>query len=83
MDVKFARDAGERWFAIISMSDTKGVFSASVNEIEPRKKTRVTPAETDDEFQDRVSSMMSKAVAQARASRIARSTGRNPMARAA
>jgi hypothetical protein len=83
MDVKFARDEMDGWFAIISMSDTKGMFSATVNEIDQRKRTKDKPAETDSEFQERVSAMMSKAVAQTRASRIARDTGRNPMARAA
>lgn len=78
VDIKFSRDEMDGWFAILSFSDSRGPFSAMVNEIERRGKhfhivkgERVPmPAETDDEFDARVEVLLNKACVAARKNRI-------------
>lgn len=63
VDVKFARDEYDGWFAILSFSDQRGPFSAIVNAVEP------TPVR-DPDFQARIDKMMDKATVDARRRRI-------------
>lgn len=77
VDVKFARDEYEGWFAIISLSDSRGTYSKAVNAISRG------PKEPETKYQDRVNAMMSAAVIKARAVRMVHNTRRQPAARAA
>lgn len=82
-DVKFARDEYEGWFALICMTDSRGPFSAMVNAVAPRPRSRTAPRETPSEFNARVGQLLSREVARARAKRIEVNTGRSVAARAA
>jgi len=64
VDIKFARDLAEGWFAIVSMADGKGPFSAMINEI-PRKDK-----EPIEEYEGRIYSLLIRETARARANRI-------------
>lgn len=65
VDLKFARDEYDGWFAIIQFSDSRGPFSTVVNRVEPTSKT-----ECDSHFGERVSKMLDKACVAARTNRI-------------
>jgi hypothetical protein len=64
VDVKFARDEYDGWFAILAFSDARGPYSGVVNAIAPRQP------ETDEAFCARVDKMMSDASVKAHRSRI-------------
>lgn len=78
VDIKFTRDEFDRWFAILYFRDARGPFTATVNAIQPRKKSHtyrdgernINPAEMDDEFDAHVSRMMDAACVNARKSRM-------------
>lgn len=95
VDVKFSRDEYDGWFAILSFTDARGPFSATVNAIEPHNQSTtkrrvdgvvekiVNPAETGEEFDRRVAKMMDKACVIARTNRIKQVTNRTVMRAAA
>lgn len=78
VDIKFSRDDMDGWFAILSFSDSRGPFSAVVNELKPRGKDfhivkgeKVpVPAESEEEFATRVGVALDKACVAARKDRI-------------
>lgn len=78
VDVKFARDDMDGWFALLSFQDARGPYSATVDEMVPRGKSKrmvggekiPVPAETEVEFEERVAKAMSSAAAAAHAKRI-------------
>jgi hypothetical protein len=77
VDVKFARDESDGWFAIIHLSDARGTFSRTVDAIERGSR------EPEDKYRDRVFALMSDATVKARAARIMHNTRRGIAARAA
>lgn len=87
VDVKFARDEYDGWFAILAFTDGKGPFSTTVNAVEPRAKSVThregekiaNPAETEEQFDARVSKMMDKACVIARTNRIKTNNRLNTM----
>jgi hypothetical protein len=82
VDLKFARDQYDGWFAILEFSDAMGPFSGIATFIDRRGKRTsgkgdekvVILAETMEEYSDRVSKHLSKVATQARRKRIERVT---------
>ena len=66
----FERDEYDGWYARVQMSDGRGPFSAQVDEMFRHPKDRGKPAETADEFEDRVSKRLANAVVAARKRRM-------------
>ena len=78
VDMVFARDEFDGWFAIMNFSDARGSFTKSVNPIS-RKSKKVdgkTVKESDDEYEDRVAQLLMKESAKARQDRINQNVGR-------
>ncbi len=81
-DIKFTRDEYDGWFAIVSFTDARGPFSATVNMVEPHNRRKlkiggiitVVPKEDTPAFEARVGKMLDKACAVARANRIRKVT---------
>jgi hypothetical protein len=70
--VSFERDEADGWFAKISFRDSRGPYSALVDMVIPRGKTKDKPAETTDEFQGRVGKLMTAACVKAHKARQGR-----------
>ena len=64
--VQFERDAYDGWYARVPLKDARGSFLALVGDMERHPKTKGKPAETVDEFEDRVAKQMANAVVAAR-----------------
>ena len=69
VDIKFARDEYEGWFAIIYLSDARGPFSATMGGLEPKKN------ESANKYRERIQGYLMRETAKARANRIRRLTG--------
>ena len=68
VDVSFARDEYDGWFARVSARDARGPYSIIVNEIPVPKKKNTD--ETEDTYSDKVRAAMVSAMVKAAKSRI-------------
>lgn len=67
LDIRFIRDEYSGWCAIVSMSDSRGTFSATIEAI--TRQTHGPNKETADEFASRVAKLVERAVTKARQAR--------------
>lgn len=65
--ISFERDEFDGWFAKVSFRDSRGPYSAIVNSV---KRSKGKNGETFDQFEDRVSKMLTHACAVAHKGRI-------------